>query len=146
MQAIAFILASFPLANGIAEISQELVLLGPSGSLTHDCISVALRCSWPGKKEGGDSRSQIRAVESRENKREKSTVEIHHQTGFHPEGKAKHQRQWPKSWMCVPRPQVQDCTGEWGRGRWGHRVRAAGARPGGSDQAVAAAAAGRRDA
>lgn len=83
-------LASFPLANGIAEISQELVLLGPSGSLTHDCTSVTLRCSWPGKKEG-DSRSQIRAVESKENQREKSTVEIHHQTGFQPEGKAKHQ-------------------------------------------------------
>lgn len=34
------LLASFPLANGIAAVSQELVPLGPSGSLTHNSTSV----------------------------------------------------------------------------------------------------------
>lgn len=89
---------SFPLESNIAAIRQELVPPGPAGSLTHTCTSchpemltVGSQPSLPKEKGGRDSRSQVRAVESRQDEMEKPTKEINHGTRFQPGRGTKYQ-------------------------------------------------------
>ena len=78
-------LASFLPASRIAVISQELVPQGPPRSLTApplppERLMMGSHPFLSKEKQGGDSSSQVRAAESKQDETEKSTREINRGT------------------------------------------------------------------